>query len=79
MIAALEQVAALREQMAEKKLEIRQFLARHANQDEREWALNYAQSIQQSLTKNPASYEAVSQTVLAQANISRFTVVSLLS
>lgn len=79
VVAALEKIARLREQVAIQEQEIRRFLAQHADSDEREWARNYADAARDLLTRESQDYGAVSQTVLAQANISRFMVVSLLS
>lgn len=79
VVAALEKIARLREQISTQEQEIRRFLAQHADRDEREWARNYADAARDLLTRESQDYSAVSQTVLAQANISRFMVVSLLS
>ena len=59
--------------------EIREFLARHAEQNEREWARDFAGEVFNLMSRSPSSYAAVTQTVVAQANISRSSVVSLLS
>lgn len=79
VVAALDKVIALREQLAERQKEIREFLSRHTGQDEKQWAQNYASSVFNLMQRSPSSYAAVTQTVLAQANIGRFAVVSLLS
>jgi hypothetical protein len=79
VVAALDKVVTLREQLADRQKEIREFLSRHTGQDERQWAQNYASSVFNLMQRSPSSYAAVTQTVLAQANIGRFAVVSLLS
>ncbi len=56
-----------------------QFLARQANRDEKQWALDFSRSVFNLMQRSPSSYAAVTQTVAAQATLSRFTVVSLLS
>lgn len=79
VLAALDKVSHLREQLAKRQQEIREFLARHADDDEEQWARDYASTVFNVMNRQPASYAAVIQTVMAQANISRFAVVSLLS
>lgn len=79
VIAALDKLAALREQLAERQQEIREFLSRYANQDEKVWAESYAAKAADLMTRQPPDYAAITQTVLAQTNINRYTVVSLLS
>ncbi|MBA1274864.1 hypothetical protein [Stutzerimonas azotifigens] len=79
VVAALDKVSAMREQLGHRQEEIREFLARQADADEQEWALAYARSVFDLMNRSPSSYAAVTQTVVAQANISRFSVVSLLS
>src|SRR5690606_17698940 len=77
VVVALERVAALRDQIHHRQQEIREFLARQASQDESEWARDYAGQVFNLMQRSPSSYAAVTQTVVAQANISRFSVVSL--
>ena len=79
VVAALDRIGALREQLSHRQEEIREFLARHAEQNEREWARDFAGEVFNLMRRSPSSYAAVTQTVVAQANISRSTVVSLLS
>jgi len=79
VVAALDKIGALREQLSHRQEEIREFLARHAEQNEREWARDFAGEVFNLMRRSPSSYAAVTQTVVAQANISRSTVVSLLS
>ncbi|GLK90244.1 hypothetical protein [Pseudomonas turukhanskensis] len=79
VVAALDKVGAIRDQLSHRQQEIRDFLARQANNDEKQWAADYASSAFNMVNRSPASYAAVTQTVVAQANISRFAVVSLLS
>ena len=79
VVGALDKVTVLREQLQQRQEEIREFLARHAASDEREWAQAFASDVFSLMQRSPNSYAAVSQTVVAQANLSRNTVVSLLS
>ena len=79
VIAALDKVSALRDQIRNRQEDIREFLARQASEDEKSWAHSYATAVFNLMRKSPSSYGAVTQTVVAQANLSRFAVVSLLS
>lgn len=79
VVAALDKIGSLREQLTHRQEEIREFLARHAEQNEREWARNFAGEVFNLMRRSPSSYSAITQTVVAQANIGRTTVVSLLS
>lgn len=79
VVTALDKIGSLREQLSHRQDEIRDFLARHAEQNEREWARDFAGEVFNLMRRSPSSYSAVTQTVVAQANISRTTVVSLLS
>jgi hypothetical protein len=79
VVAALDKIGSLREQLSHRQDEIREFLARHAEQNEREWARDFAGEVFNLMRRSPSSYAAVTQTVVAQANISRSSVVSLLS
>ncbi|MBM7059119.1 hypothetical protein JQX08_00195 [Pseudomonas sp. UL073] len=79
VINALDKIASLREQLGHRQEEIREFLARQAEQNEQQWAAEYASSVFNLMRDSGSSYAAVTQTVVAQANISRFAVVSLLS
>ncbi len=79
VVAGLDKVTALREQLSNRQQEIREFLARQAHADETQWAMDFSRSVFNLMQRSPSSYAAVTQTVVAQATISRFTVVSLLS
>ncbi|KJU75643.1 hypothetical protein ACSMFQ_23660 [Ectopseudomonas chengduensis] len=79
VVAALDRIGTLREQLSHRQEEIRDFLARHADHNEREWAKDFAGEVFSLMRRSPSSYAAVTQTVVAQANISRSSVVSLLS
>nr|MBO2509534.1 hypothetical protein [Gammaproteobacteria bacterium] len=79
VLHALDRIAVLREQLGHRQDEIREFLSRQAVEDERQWAMEYATSVFNLLRQSGSSYASVTQVVVAQANISRFTVVSLLS
>lgn len=79
VVAALDKIIALREQIADRQAAIKDFILRQASQDEKQWAQDYASAVFNVIKQNPSSYAAVTQMVLAQSNISRFAVVSLLS
>lgn len=79
VITGLDKVTALREQLSNRQKEIREFLARQAHADEKQWAMDFSRSVFNLMQRSPTSYAAVTQTVVAQATISRFAVVSLLS
>ncbi|WP_330208538.1 MULTISPECIES: hypothetical protein [unclassified Pseudomonas] len=79
VVAALDKVGAIRDQLSHRQQEIRDFLARQADNDEKQWAADYAGAAFNLANRSKASFAAVTQTVVAQANISRFAVVSLLS
>ena len=50
-----------------------------AVRDEQQWAQDYAASVFDLVRDRGSSYAAVTQTLVAQANLSRFAMVSLLS
>jgi len=79
VVAGLDKVTTLREQLSHRQQEIREFLARQAHADEKQWALDFSRAVFNLMQRSPSSYAAVTQTVVAQATISRFAVVSLLS
>ncbi|MBK57973.1 MAG: hypothetical protein CML01_04060 [Pseudomonas sp.] len=79
VVAGLDKVTSLREQLSNRQQEIREFLARQAHADEKQWAMDFSRSVFNLMQRSPSSYAAVTQTVVAQATISRFAVVSLLS
>jgi hypothetical protein len=78
VVASLDKISALREQLSQRQDEVREFLARHADQDEQQWAAEFTGEVFR-LLRGGNNYGAVTQTVVAQSTISRFTVVSLLS
>lgn len=79
VVAGLDKVTSLRDQLSNRQQEIREFLARQANADEKQWAMDFSRSVFHLMQRSPSSYAAVTETVVAQATISRFAVVSLLS
>lgn len=79
VVAALDRIGNLRDQLGQRQKEIRDFLARQAGNDEKQWALDFSRSVFNLMQRSPSSYAAVSQAVAAQATLSRFTVVSLLA
>lgn len=70
--------SALREQLVSASARYANF-AQQADVDEQQWAKDFSHSVFNLMQRSPSSYAAVTQTVVAQANISRFAVVSLLS
>lgn len=79
VIATLDRISALRDQLSHRQDDVRDFLARQESQDERQWAQSFAASVFALMGRSATSYTALTQTVVAQANLSRFAVVSLLS
>lgn len=79
VVQSLDRIAALREQIAHRQQEIRDFLQRHADKGEKQWAAEFTGSLYNLLRGGGPSYAAVSHMVLAQSNLNRFGVVSLLS
>lgn len=79
VVASLERITSLREQLGQRQADVREFLARQESQDETNWARTFAEAVFNLQTSKPSQYALVSHTVLAQANLTRFAVVSLLS
>lgn len=79
VIAALDRISNLRQQLHQRQDDVREFLARQESQDEKQWALNFASAVFNINGRKASSYSVVSQTVIAQAQLTRFAVVSLLS
>ena len=79
VIAALDRIAALREQIREREADIRQFLREQLDGDEQQWAQNYLGSLLKVLRSGANSYIAQSQIIVSQANLNRYNVVSLLA
>lgn len=79
VVSALDRVSTLRDQLNQRQADVREFLARQESRDEKQWALAFASSVFESQGRAPARFAAVSQTVVTQANLTRFAVVSLLS
>jgi hypothetical protein len=79
VVSGLDKITSLREQLSNRQQEIREFLARQAHADEKQWAMDFSRSVFNLMQRSPSSYAAITQTVVAQATISRFAVVSLLS
>lgn len=79
VVAGLSRISLLREQLQQRQQEIREFIESQVHADEKQWALDFSHSVFNLMRRAPSSYAAVTQTVVAQANISRFAVVSLLS
>lgn len=79
VVAALDRIGTLRQQLSQRQEDVREFLARQESQDEKQWALNFANAVFNINGRKASSYSAVTQTVIAQAQLTRFAVVSLLS
>jgi hypothetical protein len=79
VVQTLDRISLLREHIAGRQQDIREFLARHAGQNEKQWASGFVDHLYRLLHDKGADYRVVSQTVVAQSNLNRFTVVSLLS
>lgn len=79
VVAALDRIGTLRQQLNQRQDDVREFLARQESQDEKQWALNFASAVFNHNGRKASSYLTVSQTVIAQAQLTRFAVVSLLS
>lgn len=79
VVAALDRIGTLRQQLSQRQEDVREFLARQESQDEKRWALNFASAVFNINGRKASNYLAVSQTVIAQAQLTRFAVVSLLS
>lgn len=79
VVKVLDRINLLREQLNQRKQEIREFLAQQSEQQDQEWAADYVQSVFGLMQSSLSSYAAVTQTVVAQANLNRFAVVNLLS
>lgn len=79
VLGVLERIERLRDQLAKRQDGIRQFLAQAETRNERQWAQSFARSLFDLMNRGSDSYGAVAQAVVAQAQLSRFTVVSLLA
>lgn len=79
VVSALDRVTQLREQIRERESDIRQFLAEHLQDDEREWAQTYVEALNKVMHRGSVNYVSQAQVVVSQANLTRYSVVSLLS
>jgi hypothetical protein len=79
VVSALDRINTLRHQLSQRQQDVREFLARQESEDEKQWALNFAGAVFNITGRKASSYSVVSQTVIAQAQLTRFAVVSLLS
>lgn len=79
VVQALDRIARLSDQIAQRQDEIRDFLARQVDADEGRWANEYTRSVYGLLQRAASDYTAVSEMIVAQSNLNRFAVVSLLS
>lgn len=78
VVAALDRVNTIRDQLNQRQDDVRDFLARQESANEKQWALQFASSVFNTEGRQ-GKYSVTAQTVLAQANLTRFAVVSLLS
>lgn len=78
-VAALDKMGSLRQQLHQRQDDVREFLARQENQDEKVWAKQFSRAVFDFEGAKGHRYGAIAQAVVAQSNISRFTVVGLLS
>lgn len=79
VVVSLDRIAALREQLSQREADVREFLAHQESLDEKLWALTFASTVFNPRARNQSHYASLSQTVVAQANLTRFAVVSLLA
>lgn len=79
VVSALDRVTQLREQIRERESDIRLFLAEHLQDDERQWAQTYVEALNEVMHRGPVNYVSQAQVVVSQANLTRYSVVSLLS
>jgi len=79
VVSGLDRIGTLRQQLAQRQQDVREFLARQESADEKQWALNFAGAVFNITGRKASSYSVASQTVIAQAQLTRFEVVSLLS
>lgn len=79
VVGALDRISNLRQHISLRQEDVREFLAQQESQDEKQWALNFASAVFNIQGHTASSYSVVAQTVVAQAQLTRFAVVSLLS
>jgi hypothetical protein len=79
VVTSLDRVNALRDQLSQRQADVREFLARQESLDETNWASTFAEAVFNLQARKPTQFAVISQTVIAQANLTRFAVVSLLS
>ncbi len=79
VVSALDRISSLRQHISLRQEDVREFLAQQESQDETQWALNFAGAVFDVKGRQASGYSVVAQTVIAQAQLTRFAVVSLLS
>lgn len=79
VVTALDRISSLRQHISLRQEDVREFLAQQESQDEKQWALNFAGAVFNVEGRKSSNYSVVAQTVIAQAQLTRFAVVSLLS
>lgn len=79
VVTALDRISSLRQHISLRQEDVREFLAQQESQDEKQWALNFAGAVFDIQGRKASNYAVVTQTVVAQAQLTRFAVVSLLS
>jgi hypothetical protein len=75
----LDRIRLVADQLHQRQRDVREFLRSQESPSEKVWAHDYAASAFDSSETQGRSYTRVAQTVLLQANVTRFAVVGLLS
>lgn len=75
----LDRIRLVTDQLHQRQRDVREFLQAQESPSEKVWAHDYAASAFDSSETQGGSYTRVAQTVLLQANVTRFAVVGLLS
>lgn len=78
VVATLDRVSSVRDQLGQRQSDVASFLARQENRDDAAWAMQFAQRVFEHEPKT-GGFGQISRVVSAQAHIGRFAVVSLLS
>lgn len=79
VVAAIAKVNKLRDKIIQRQQDVRDFLSKQENLDEKQWAKNFAGAVFNINSRTSSSYSVVAQTVVAQSQLTRFSVVGLLS
>ncbi len=80
VVGSLNKVSSVRDQVSEQQASLKAFIAEQANPEEQQWAANFVGSLFDGQDqRQTAGYNRVATTVAAQAQLTRYAVVSLLS